>query len=343
MGTQFFWFYDILLAAILLGVVYMAVRIGFVKKVAGIVGVILAFTVAMGVSAPVAELVYDNWVAPGVIDKVNYTEAETLPGSAGAAFAALRNADMSQALVSGNSIAAIEAGIVTDADGSVTLDLSDVDLSQTGIADGDLSFFGLDSKFALLPVSLGKVDVSATDYSKYELEDIILARIMSHRIAERAKSNYEELEQILDNTIPGFAQAAQGGTDTVSLLIINIINNHEDSLQSVVNENIVRPTVLIPLKSLIFTIVFALVNVLVSVIAKASQIIDAIPLVGKANHFLGGMLGLVEAAVVIFMVCIAIRIIISFTGDNIIFLNSMTIEETFIFKHVYNIKFLMII
>jgi hypothetical protein len=342
MGTQFFLFYDILLVAILLGIVYRGVRQGFSARISGLIGAVLAFTIALALSAPAAAFVYDSWISPSVVSKVNYTESVTgaSAGSAGAAFDTLRRTDMSKALISGDTIAKIESEIVPDSAGNATLNLMDVDLRQTGIAEGDLSFFGLEAKLFLSKVHIGRIDISAADYNSYELEDIILARIISHKTAERAKTNHEELYKIMDDTMPEFSKATQGGADMVAKLIISIINNDSADLETAVNNNLVRPAMLIPLRGLMFTIIFALVTLLVSAIAKSLNIISYIPIAGRVNSLLGGVLGLVQSALVIFLVCIAVRIIVTLTGDNILFLNTMTIDETFIFRHVYNLKFL---
>ncbi|MCL1903920.1 MAG: hypothetical protein FWF94_05845 [Oscillospiraceae bacterium] len=347
MGTQFFWFYDILLAAILTGIIYRCARQGFAARIWAFVGVALAFIIALSVSAPIAVLLYDNWISPGVIDKINYTESLEVSehlssNSAKATFDTLRNADMSKALFSGKTLAQIETEVVIDEFGKAFLDLYDydIDLSKTGIAEGDLSFFALDSKFALSKVNLGKLDISAADYAKYDLGDIILSQIISHRIAERAKANHEELNQILTDTMPGFTHAARGGSDMIALLMLNVINFQAESLETIVNDNLVRPTMLVPLKALIFAIVFALVNILATAVSRAARLVNAVPLVGRVNHILGGFLGVIEAGIVILLVCIGIRIVISLTGDNIILLNSMTIDNTLVFKHIYNISFI---
>ena len=348
MGTQFFWFYDVILAAILCGTVYMCVCAGFVKKSAGLLGAIIAFAVATFASAPAAAAVYDNWVAPGVMEKVTYT-ASAAPGgatdasgsSAKAAFDTLRNVDMSKALIAGRTIEEIRNDAVIDEQGVLTLDLTNVDLSNTGILSGDLSFFGIEVLFYRVPATIGKVDISAADYAKYELEDIILAKMISNQIIEHPKSNHEVLLKNLEDTIPGFSKIMGSGMDSISLLILNIITNYSsDSLAEMVSDNLVKPAVMVPIRALFFALLYALTGVLIAFIARKAELVNSLPIVGRVNAVLGGVVGIGQAAIAIFLVCIIVKVIITLTGNSVIFLNTMTIDETFVFRHVYNLKFL---
>ena len=340
MGTHFFWFYDVVLVAVFAGVVFRCTRQGFAMGIVGLVGSLLAFIIALGLCTPISNNIYDNFVQPGIMEKISYEAPTANKGSVEAAFATLRDADMSKALISGKTIEEFQMEIKSDEAEKISLDLYEVDLSQTGIAEGDLSFFGIDAVFALAPSNPGKVDINASEYANNELEDIVLSRVVSHRISERAKSNYEELDAILTDTIPGFSRVSKGSTDVVSMLLLGVLTNGADSLESAVNDNLVKPVLIVPFKTLVFVILFSLITFLITLIAKSMQVVNNIPFVGKVNHLLGAALGIVQAAVIIFLICIGVRIIISLTADNIILLNTMTIDETYIFKHIYGLEFL---
>ena len=345
MGTQFFWFYDVLIVAILIGVVFKCTKKGFASGFVGLVGIILAFTISLAVSAPASAYIYDNLIKPGVINKIDYNSsdstgtASSTKGSAEAAFKTLRNTDMSTVVIAGKPISMFKNEITPDSSGTVTVELKDVDLRMSGINDGDMGFFGVDSCFAF-PVSPGKVNISATEYAKYSFEDIVLAKTVSYQISEKAKSNNESLNKTLTDTIPGFSKASQGGTDLISMLLLSIMNTDSDNLESAINEHLVRPVLIVPFRALVFAIIFAAISVVVSIVANSMQAVNSIPIFGRVNSFLGSILGVVQATVIIFMVCIGVRIIISLTADNIIFLNTMTINETLLFRHIYDIKFL---
>ncbi|MCL2037199.1 MAG: CvpA family protein [Oscillospiraceae bacterium] len=343
MGTQFFWFYDILLIGVFVAIIYRSTRRGFASGVVSLAGLLLAFVVALGLSAPIADSIYNNWVRPGVIEKITYENSSNQNGTVNDAFSALRNTDMSKAIISGKTMEEFKAGMVVDAAGKTSLDLTAVDLSRTGLYDGDLGFFGIDAKkdFAESDsLNLGRVDINVSKLAVNELEDIILSRAVSMKIAEKSVANHEQLNQILDDTVPGFSKIVTGSVDLVSSLLINIINSESDSLESAVSDTLVKPVIIIPVRTLIFACIFAVISVIVSFVARALRLVRGIPAIGRLNSFLGGLLGAAQAVVVIFIICIGVRIIISLTSNNLIFLNTLTIDETGIFRHVYGLNFL---
>jgi uncharacterized protein YjbI with pentapeptide repeats len=339
MGTQFFWFYDVLLIGILAGFAYKCTRQGFAAAIVSFVGSLLAFVIALSLSAPISRVMYDNLISPGVEEKITYAADNNLPeNSASLAFDTLRNTDMSKAKIDGKTIDRHE--FKPDSTGKITLDLSEVDLSDTGITQGDMSFFGLDAKYDFNNVNIGRVNISNSDYTKYDINDIILAKTVSNRLLQRVKSNYDLLNDNLSETIPGVSKASAGSEDLVSVLILNVLDNNSTTLESAINDHLVRPVLSTTFRILIFSILFALICIGVSFLANALNLVNDVPVIGKVNAMLGTLLGIAMAVIVSAMVCIGVSTIISLTGDNIIFLNTMTIEETFVFRHLYNIGFL---
>ncbi|MCL1867064.1 MAG: CvpA family protein [Oscillospiraceae bacterium] len=346
MGTEFFWFFDILIAGIFVAVIYKCTRQGFASGLVSFAGMFLPFILALALSLPVAGAIYDGFVSPGVNEKIAaYTEGASESVSETSmmtAFTALQKADISKAFINGKSMNEFKSGIETDSSGKVDLDLVVVDLSGTGIAESDLGFFGITDTSELNTVNLGKLSVSKAELNANDIEDIILARAVSQKISEKASSKYEMLDKIINDTVPGFSKAAGGGggLDMVAKLLVSIIHSESDSLESAINGKIVRPMLIVPIRALVFTIIFVGASIAISLIAKSLRFVNRIPLLGALNSFLGLLLGIVQALVVVFLVCIGFRIIISLTANGIIFLNTMTIDETFIFKHIYYLDIL---
>jgi hypothetical protein len=66
------------------------------------------------------------------------------------------------------------------------LRLDDVDLTQTGVLDGDLRFFGIDViDFRFIAVNVGNIDITAAERASFTIEEIILARTLSYVMLER--------------------------------------------------------------------------------------------------------------------------------------------------------------
>jgi len=101
-------------------------------------------------------------------------------------------------------------------------------------------------------------------------------------------------------------------------------------------DDIVEPTVLLPLKVIVFLILFSLVALILNLIANASKIINKIPIISSVNGVLGAVLGAAEAAIALVVICMLIRLVISIWGNSLVFINETTIERTLIFRHIYS-------
>lgn len=336
MGTQFGWFYDVMTVAVVIGVIYKCARKGFMSSLAGFIGTVLSFVLALCLSGMLAEYVYDSVVYDGVAEKINYT-AENQKSSVKTALNGLRSVDMTKAKVSGKSIA--ELNLEPDSAGKVTLDLTDVDLSETGIKKTDLTFFGIDNRIVdYKSVNLSKVNIKAADID--DIDAVILAKTVSVTMAKNSEKAHTQLSGIMEEVLPGYSKATEGGTDLVAKMIAGVIKTDSDDLKSAINASLVKPVLIVPIRALIFSLIFAITELVFAMVVKSLGLVNGIPVIGAVNTILGVFLGIFEAAVALFTVCIGVALIISITGDNIIFLNTLTINQTNVFKHIYFLDFL---
>ncbi len=70
MGTQFWWFYDVLTLTIAVGIVYLAVAKGFNKMIFQLIGTILAFVVGIFGSNALAPFAYERIYQDNIINNV---------------------------------------------------------------------------------------------------------------------------------------------------------------------------------------------------------------------------------------------------------------------------------
>ena len=85
---------------------------------------------------------------------------------------------------------------------------------------------------------------------------------------------------------------------------------------------------------------FALLMCVLNLATKALKVLNKIPVIGGVNVILGVVLGAVEAAITVFLVCIGVQVTVTLTDNSLIFLNTMTIDQTILFRHVYYFDFL---
>lgn len=109
-----------------------------------------------------------------------------------------------------------------------------------------------------------------------------------------------------------------------------------------VEENLVRGVVSPLISTIIFMLVFFILMAIVRVISRSLRFIKRIPLIGSANTLLGVGLGVIEGLIIIYIICMMLRLAIAFTGDSMVVLSNETIDNTLILKRIYYFNFINI-
>lgn len=337
MGTSFFWFYDILLLAIIAGVTFRGLKKGGVAVIIGTLSVLVAFIAAFAGSTALTDMVYKNYIEEplaGYIDEnVDSVLGENI-------ITDMQKIDMSKAVVGGKFLNTIE--LTPDSTGKVTLDLSDIDLTETGIQNADLSIFGINSGFDYSLVKVGIVEISEHELKNNSLETIVLARVLaantkSGNLFEAFENIGNKISEAIPVVFDNFSKDIENGnSDIIYSLILSVTDLSYNSRSEAILSNIIDPIVIVPLRIIFFLIIFTVVILILNAIANASKIINHIPLISSVNELLGGILGFVKAIIIILIICIFVRFLISLTGDSLLFINTYTIENTLFFKYVYD-------
>lgn len=341
MGIQFAIVYDIVVAAVLIGMVFAGFAKGFAKSVLEIGAVFIAFLCAMTLSEPLANVCYDKLVDKPVreqITNVLSTAENSLMQST--PFAA---ADLDYDSVKINGVPVTEIDPDYEGTGKAVFDLTNVDLSETGLADMDLTALGIKEDEDLSSVNARAADFSMSDIKTYGLGKMVTAQFIATSAVQRGMvSTLSEAVNAVAKFLPGEISDNAGDTMTVSSVrsVILPMMNLGTSAENALIEGIIKPRCIIFLRSVMFAVIFALASVIMGIIIKVSKAVNKIPVIGKLNAFAGGVVGFAEGTVVVFIVCLAVRLIISLAGKDTVFFNEATIEQTFLFRYIYNFNFL---
>lgn len=339
MGTDFFWFYDILIAAILIGVTFKGFRKGGVAVIISTVSIVASFILAYLGSAIISDVIYENLIAEPLTDYIDTTIEDALGDNP---ITALSEIDMGKAVVGGKFLNTIEPEF--DGSGTAVIDLSDIDLTETGIENVDLSLFGIDEEFDYSQVKIGSVEIKSDELENHDLNDVVFAHILaSNARSGKIYSAFEEVGDKMSEVMPialgGFSeQLSSGGNEAMYKIILSITDATSDSHASAILTNIIDPIVRVPIRIIVFVIIFAVVMLILNLIANASKLINHIPVVASVNEALGGVLGLIKAAIIVLLVCIGVQFLISVTNNELVFLNTYTIDQTILFKHIYDFR-----
>lgn len=342
MGTQFFWIFDIAIVAILVAFIFMGVKKGFIAAVAGAVSLVVAFALALPLSAVISDAIYENLIRDAVADEINDQINSVIDGTL---IAEIKNVDMSKAKINGRALSSFD--IQTDSSGKYSLDLSNLDLTETGIDDVDLSVFGItDDSINYSSVNLGTLVLTSDDINTYGTEKVVLASVLSDNISNGTAfgsiaSAVEEMAETIPVLMSGVSDSVTSGDRTIiNDVVLSILSAETDDFARAITDNMVKPVLLVPMRALIFIVLFVIIAIILSIIAKLLKVVNKIPLIGKVNKALGAVAGVAQAVIVIFLVCIFIQVIVVLSGNSLIFLNTMTIDETFIFQKIYYFEFL---
>lgn len=341
MGTQFFWFFDIVIIAIFIGVIIKCARKGFVGTIFGFLAIFIAFLIALPLSETISNAIYDNIVKESVVKEINQTLEGTFTNRI---ITDLKTVDMSKAKINGREVS--ELNIQPDSAGRITLDLSVLDLTGTGISNIDLSPLGVDNTdIDYSSMNLGTVQITQSEIERYGLNAMLLADVVSDRIAKGTQFGslctvIDSVNELVPAFVGGTSDSSAGNRSMLKNIVVSVMENDAESIAERILGTIIKPVVLVPIRALVFILLFVILMILLNLIAKALKIVNKIPIIGSVNAVLGAIVGVLEAAVVVFIVCIGVQAIINLTDNKLIFLNSMTVDRTLLFRHIYYFDFL---
>ena len=332
MGSEFFYFLDLFVIAIVAASIFRGVKRGAVAVLISSVAAILAFLLAFACCTPVSKAIYDRFISEKVEENIRSRLGSTLDTEL---IKGLGEVDMMKTRTSSGYLSDIP--IEYNERGNAMIDLSAADLTETKIQNIDLSGFGIKKDFDWSLVKAGHIQVSSQDVNKYGLGNVVLAKIITTEMTSGSVLNaLSDIGKKLGETISPSLRTlgddlGDGSRDAVYNFVVSMITISDGSIGDRVMTDIVEPTVMIPLKALVFCIIFAIVVALLSIIANASKVINKIPIVSGVNEFFGGVLGFLEAAVTLIIVCVLLRFLISVCGDSLVFLNENTIDKIYLF------------
>ena len=338
MGTEFFWFYDFILAAILICMMFIGAKKGFVRMVLSLCAFAASFVIALMISNGVSGWIYDSFISKPLEQTISTSINDALGDNV---VTQIGKIDMEKAKINGKSIDSLE--LKADKAGKVTVNLGNVNLSSTGISKVDLTSFGVDKNVDYSNIDLGSVQIHESDIEKYGIENMILTEVLAQNIknSEVADSVNKIIDKI-GETVPALDLKGKTIDDidggTINSVVVSVVQSSGNPGKAL--DNVAKPVVLVPLRTIIFVVLFILIFIILSIVIKATSVINKLPLIGKLNSLLGGVAGLLQGLVIVFIVVIIAHMAVELTNNTLIFLNDMTINKSFAFSKIYNFSFL---
>lgn len=340
MGTEFAIIYDVITAGLLIGMLFAGFKRGFASAIVSLGAVIIAFICAMAFSEPISSAVYTNFAEKPIEETVSATVDDAV-GSI--TLSSISDADYSEIRVNGVSVEDIDPDYAGT--NKAVFDLNDVDLSESGITAEDLRSFGMKGDIDLTSVSGKTAEFTRTDIDRYGLGRMVVAQVIAVNV--KNANFFDDISEFVTGVgeaVPmffgGMAEDIAGGKDASMRSVILIMMSSSASVKDAVINGIIEPCVKIFVQTLAFGVIFLVVAVGLGLLSKLLKFVNKIPVIGGFNAFCGGVIGLAEGIVGVFVVCLAVRVITILSGGNIMFFNDAAIDSTFLFNVFYDFDFL---
>lgn len=338
MGQEFKFIYDLAVVAILAVFAFVGLKKGFAKVVVGLVSAVVAFALAMSLSGPITEKLYAAKIQKPVEEQFASVTNNFLPDFE---LGAVANIDFSKVRIGGK--AASDTKIDYAGTGKAILDLSTLDLYDTGLKEEDLRKIGITGDINLRALNGKTAEFTKDDIERYGLGKLSAAQYIAVSLVNNpAFEDFDELAQKVLKYIPSISSSAAGDGMGVSALRTIALKMFETkgNIKDTVMNGIIEPYCKLIIRTLVFTLIITIVDIILRIVTSALKLVNKIPVIGKVNSILGLVLGLAEGLIVVFGLCLIIRVVVAMSGANSILFNSAAIDSTYVFKWFYNFDFL---
>lgn len=144
-------------------------------------------------------------------------------------------------------------------------------------------------------------------------------------------------EFVQPSTIADILESFRGTTDGISDVLSIFISGNKEATATATEEMIIAPVIKGILKVIVFILLLLILKLIIGPISDLFKSVNKIPVIGPVNALFGGALGAVEGAIVVYIIALVVRMAIYFTEGSLMFINTDTIEKTYIFKWFYDI------
>lgn len=168
-------------------------------------------------------------------------------------------------------------------------------------------------------------------YDSFIKEQIVIS--LEEKTSQITGTISEQTEQ-LTNSLPDIVKNAVAvfGKETDS--IAQTVEETGNSVSQVVEERMVAPAVISLIQTVLFILLFSVFLFIIKRVARMMGFINKIPLIGKVNVFLGGILGTLEGVIFSFVVVTAVYVAMLLSGEAFI-ITPKDIDSSTVYKFFY--------
>lgn len=343
MGQEFAFVFDIIIIAAAVGMTFVGIKKGFTRIIIEMLAAVISLVLAFIISEPIANGIYGQFIEKPLEQAVN----EQIGGAEQIVdIKPFGETDLAFDKIKVSDVFVTEIQPDYEGTGAASMDLTNVDFSESGIEKLNLALFGVPNDVNFSSVNAKTANFTMTDIETYGLGKLITAHYLASCMVKSPVG--ETLGGMIDavkKTLPNIFTDASGeavNVASVRTVVLAMIDT-KSSVKTALMDGIISPACIIIIRSIIIILLFIVFTAILGLTARAAGFINKIPVLGKVNSLLGGIAGLCEATVMIVVFCLITRLISSMFSGNVILFNDTAINSTFLFKHIYNLDFLSFI
>ena len=298
MGSQFWWFYDILAVALTLFIIYLNAKRGFKKNFLIIIGYVLSVVVTSVTSAMLAEPVYT-----GLIRESNLYAFDQ---------------------------------VLSDYDGTAVIQNA-LDKQEYGAK--------FDEKKIDIYLSPAKADFEDELYRYVNQTcDYTVTTPTEFRNILRG-AFIESFGSLMAKQMPLYARLSLedklADNDTLYVETMQHIYGETGSMRQItayLEDTYVKDDCIRIINSFLFVAIFCCLMSLIAVLAKKLESRIYFNIYPVVDHTAGGLLGILEALMLLCLLCIFMRLLFVTASDTMLVLNEETILKSRLFRYIYQLS-----
>lgn len=151
-----------------------------------------------------------------------------------------------------------------------------------------------------------------------------------------ANMNIEEITSLSVGALPalvsGLIAANFGGITGITTSLEGVKEAIEQNAGTAIVDTVVTNTLVPFMEAILCVILFIIMTSIVGMIAGLFKNFYAIPILGPINTLLGGVIGVVQAGIVLFLLVFVSMLVVKLTDNNLEYFNQSILNNTFLFK-----------
>ena len=168
-------------------------------------------------------------------------------------------------------------------------------------------------------------------YEQIVRDSIIIA--INNKLGDSIETGREAIARLTDSLPEMLKQYIQ--VPGISLADIPASMNASEIIEQIVEEALREPVITL-LQNLLFMLIFSVVLFFLRRFSYLFNSIYKIPVIGPVNTLLGGIAGVLQGVVIMFICALIANLVVFLTGNTLFWLNNSIFDSTFIWRIFIN-------